>query len=245
MLNKMTLKLGVAMAMLLVVGSAFAQGGGGGQGRGLGGQRGMIMGGGGQGSLQLLTRKDVQDDLVITAEQKKKIDELNTASQADRQKMMEDMRNGGGQPDMEAMRAAMDKARKANDEKVKAILTAEQQKRLKEIRVQIMGNRAIMDEEVQKDLGLTADQKSKIKKIQDKQQQDMRDMMEDMRNSGGQMDREAMQAAMQKAQDKVNEEMAKVLTAEQTTKLKEMGGKPFKSTQQPGGRRGGGGGGGF
>ena len=242
MLNKMTLKLGVAMAMLLVVGSAFAQGGG--QGRGLGGQRGGMMGGG-QGSLQLLTRKDVQDDLVITAEQKKKIDDLNTAAQSERQKMMEDMRSGGGQPDMEAMRAAMEKSRKANDEKVKAILTADQQKRLKEIRVQIMGNRAIMDEEVQKDLGLTADQKSKIKKIQEKQQQDMRDMMEDMRNSGGQMDREAMQAAMQKSQDKMNEEMAKVLTAEQATKLKEMGGKPFKSTQQPGGRRGGGGGGGL
>ena len=87
MLNKMTLKLGVAMAMLLVVGSAFAQGGGGGQGRGLGGQRGGMMGGG-QGSLQLLTRKDVQDDLVITAEQKKKIDDLNTAAQSERQKMM-------------------------------------------------------------------------------------------------------------------------------------------------------------
>jgi hypothetical protein len=134
--------------------------------------------------------------------------------------------------------------RKKQDEGVNGILTKDQQTRLKEIRVQLMGKRAVMDEQVQKDLGLSADQKSQLKKLQAKQQQAMQDMMEEMRNGGGQMTREDMQAAMKMANDKMDEDIAKVLTAEQTTKLKELGGKPFKATDQPrGGGRGGGGGG--
>ncbi len=57
-------------------------------------------------------------------------------------------------------------------------------------------------------------------------------MMQDMRD--GSMSQEEMRAAMQKRQTALNEELGKVLTAEQAAKLKDMGGKPFKKADKGG-----------
>ena len=236
--------LAIAAALMLATVALIAQppAGGGGRGQGGFGQRGMM--GGGNSSLQLVSRKDVQDDLKITEAQKKQLDELNAKMREEMQAMRENMQAGGGDP--QGMRAQMEKMNADYAKKVDAILTPEQQKRLKEIRVQLDGNRAILNADVQKELGITADQKAKIDAAQKAMNDKRQAMMEEMRNGGG--DRQTMQESMKKMNDEFNADLAKVLTAEQAAKLKTMGGAPFKAAppQQGGGfgggNRGGGGG---
>ncbi|MBX3117527.1 MAG: Spy/CpxP family protein refolding chaperone [Fimbriimonadaceae bacterium] len=229
------------VAAVLVVAAtsmAFAQGGGGG---GRGGAGGF---GGGQGrggmfgndtsGLNLLGRADVQKDLNITAEQKTKIDALN---QANRDKMRSAFQDNQG--DQEGMMKAMEKIQADNKAEVAKILDAKQVKRLGEIRIQLAGNRAIMEADVQKALGMSAEQVAKVKKLSDDSTAAMRSLGEKMMNQ--EISREDMQAAMQKNNETMNAELGKVLTADQTAKLKTMGGEPFKAEPQQG--RGGGAGG--
>lgn len=230
-----------AFAAMLAVG-AVAQGGGG-QGRGQGGGRGQgQMGGmrGGDNSLATLQRKDVQKELAVTSEQVAKIEALAKKNQEDMRAAREAMQNGGG--DRTAMQEMQKKAQEATKKEIEKILTADQNKRFKEIQIQMMGGRALMNADVQKELGVTADQKAKIEAVQASQRDKMQDMMQQMRD--GNLDRTQMQEAMQKMNQSIADEMIKVLTADQKTKFEAMKGKPFKADPNERTGRGGGGGGG-
>ena len=85
----------------------------------------------------------MKDSLQVNDEQYKKLYDLYLNQSKEMQKMMEDMQNGGGQPnfDMEAMQ----KRQKAQQDAIKAILTEEQWKKYDEMqqnmrrRMQAMG----------------------------------------------------------------------------------------------------------
>lgn len=268
-------------ALLVCVAFAAAQGGnggqggqGGGQGRGQGqGRRGGGFGqfGGGQfgrggnNELTLALRKDVQTDLAVTDDQKKKLDDLN-AKQREARRGQFGGGAGGGQRgnggggnggggnggggfgggqgiDREALQKRMEEQRTQTHKDLAAILNEGQMKRLGEISVQLRGNRAILDTAVQKELGFTSEQSTKLKDLQDKQQAANQSLFEKVRNN--EMSREDVQAAMEKNNKTMDEELGKILTSEQTAKLKAMGGKPFKADpNEAQGRRNGGGGGG-
>ncbi|HMS55156.1 MAG TPA: hypothetical protein PKA27_07110 [Fimbriimonadaceae bacterium] len=189
----------------------------------------MMMGmGGGGGKAMLLNREDVQRDLALTSTQKDKLEGA-------REEMMEKMREAftaaresGG--DMSAVRPQMEKMMKESEKTLLAILTPEQAKRLKEISIWINGNRSLLDEEIQKDLKMTDDQKSKAKNLQTKQGEAMQSLFEKMRNQ--EIDREEMQAAMKKNNDILDAELGKLLTADQAAQLKSMKGKEFKADDQ-------------
>lgn len=189
----------------------------------------MMMGmGGGGGKSMLLNREDVQRDLALTSTQKDKLEGA-------REEMMEKMREAftaaresGG--DMSAVRPQMEKMMKESEKTLLAILTPEQAKRLKEISIWINGNRSLLDEEIQKDLKMTDDQKSKAKNLQTKQGEAMQSLFEKMRNQ--EIDREEMQAAMKKNNDILDAELGKLLTADQAAQLKSMKGKEFKADDQ-------------
>ena len=110
---------------------------------------------------------------------------------------------------------------------------ADQKKRLKEIWVQLTANRVILDEEIQKELVITAEQKAKIKALQDKQQEAMQAIMEKMRNQ--EIEREEAQATIKKNDEALSVELGKLLTADQAAKIKAMQGKAFKADKQDGG----------
>jgi Spy/CpxP family protein refolding chaperone len=191
---------------------------------------GMFFGRGGGNPGQLLGRHDVQKELNLSDDQKTKIEAI-------RQKQREDMQAfrqanapaDGGQPDFTKLRAEMEKMQKEQQKEFDAILTPDQGKRLKEISIQLGGNGAIMRPEVQTDLGLTDEQKGKIKDLQDKQQAAMQEIREKMQN--GELDREQMRPLMEKNRKIMDDELGKILTDAQKAKLKELGGKPF--TQEP------------
>ena len=235
---KHSIKL-VAVAALVVLGAvALAQGGQGG-GRQGGGRFGMMGGRGGGGPASIVSIPEVQTEIGLNDDQKKKLQEFQDKQREEQRARMEEMRNsggGGGGFDMEAMRKQQAEQKAKSEKAIKEILTEAQWKRTYEIWVQNQGNRAILNEQVQKDLALTDDQKSKIKDLQTKQQEAGQAMMEKMRN--GEIQREEIQDLMTKQNQVMNDELGKILTTEQAAKLKEMGGKAFKLPE----RRGGGGG---
>lgn len=167
-------------------------------------------------------RKDVQNDLKLTDDQKTKL--------ADAQQKMQDgireiMQNAGD--DQEARQAAFQKYQENVKKDVLAILSKEQAARLRQINIQIAGNGAASFTDVQKDLGLTADQIAKIKDLQSKQRDAMMALFQKMRDQ--EITREEMQEASKKNSDALNTEIGKVLSADQKAKLKTMGGAEFKA----------------
>ncbi len=77
-------------------------------------------------------------------------------------------------------------------------------------------------EDVQGDLKITADQKAKIEAMQNAQREEMRDMMQKMRENGGQPDPGAMREMMDKSQKASDAKIKEILTAEQYKRLKEI-----------------------
>lgn len=216
----------IAALFALLVG-AYAQGGGGG-GRGFGGQRGGMFGFGGNNlGLGLLMRADVQRDLALTADQKAQLQAISQAAQDQRRAMFEEMRNSGGGGNFEEMRATMEKMNAETDKKALAVLTDAQRKRAKEISVQLSGNRAILNPDIQKDLGMTQEQIDRAKKLQENFQAAMQALMQDMRD--GALSREELQSKMEANNKVLDTELGKILTPAQADKLKAMGGAPFKA----------------
>lgn len=213
-----------------VFAASLAQGGGGGFQRG-----GMGMGMN-TDPLRLAFRADVQRDLGVSADQKAKLDALRSEAGGRGAPGAGGGRGGagggGGNVDREAMRAEMEKRRAENLKKLEGILNANQMKRLREIGIQLRGNRAVLDPQVQKDLGLSEEQKTRINSLMETFQQGVRAMMEEMRGGGGDM--QAMRERMQKNNAALDAELGKILTGEQTGKLKAMGGKEFKADPPPG-----------
>lgn len=228
----------VAIATVLVIAAGvFAQGGGGrGQGRGFG------FGGG--GVIGLLRRDDVKTDLKLTDDQKTKITDLQTKMRQDMQAARD---NASASGDFSAVRDAMQKLNDQYKPQFMAVLTPDQQTRLKQINIQMMKARALTDTDVQTDLGLSADQKSKISDLVQKANDANRELFQKVRN--GELDRDQADATRQKNDATLQDELLKVLTPDQADKFKSMAGPTFTPTDQPrgggpGGRGGGGGGGG-
>jgi Spy/CpxP family protein refolding chaperone len=222
-----TKKLITLIAILTVAVSAM------GQGRGMFGRGGAQM-----GPSVLLNRDDVKDELKLTTDQRGKIEEaLMAAQQRGREAFQSlgiDFRNMTD--DDRAKMAKMVQEQGAITEKeINGILTADQQHRLRELFVQQNGASVVTNPQFAKDLSLTEDQKSKIKDLQTKQMQAMRDLGQKVQD--GDMDRQQMMEAMQKNQAIMKDEIGKILTDEQRAKIKEWSGAPFTFKDNPGGGR--------
>jgi Spy/CpxP family protein refolding chaperone len=214
----MNLKKLFLIGIALVLATAcFAQGGG---------RRGMFGGGGMAG---MLRRSDVQTDLALTDEQKAK---LQTIQDGVRSQMQELFQGGGDRA--EAMKQMQPIMKKASDDAL-AVLTPDQKHRLNEINVQLNGTSALIDnKDLQDQIGLSDDQKSKIADLVTTQRAANTAIGEKMRSQ--EIDREEGMAAMQKNQQALKDQIDKVLTDAQKAKLTAMGGKPFTKTDDEGGR---------
>lgn len=149
---------------------------------------------------------------------------------------------GDGPPDFETMRKQMEAQRKKTEEKINAILTADQKTRVRQIAIQLAGSSAIADATVQKDLTMTDAQVSKVKSLVKSQGEANRAIFEKMRN--GEIERDEIQTLMQKNTKILKDELGKVLTADQQKKLADLGGAKFTATDPERGPRFGGPGGG-
>ncbi len=225
------------------------------------GQRmgGRGFGGFGRGgnSLGLLRRDDVQADLHLTADQKAKLDELMTSIRGQRgEGGRPDQAGAGTTPsdaDREARRAQMEARRTEQQKQVDSILTTAQQARLKQISLQIRGNYALLDPQLQTDLDFSSAQRDKVSTLRDKMMEASQAIFQKVQD--GTITRDDAMKSMQKNGEVMKEELGKVLTRSQADKLKSIEGVPFKADpneQNRGfgfgggfghGRHGGGGGG--
>ena len=64
--------------------------------------------------------------VTLTDAQKAKAKEIFTKTSEKRRQLFQSMRESGGEPDREKMRASMEESRKKESEEIKAILTKEQ-----------------------------------------------------------------------------------------------------------------------
>lgn len=141
-------------------------------------------------------------------------------------------------PEQIAERRAQREAQmKALEEKLHAVLSPEQNKRLHEIRVQLAKNRAILSDDVAKELGLSDSVKQKAKDLVDNANKANGEVRQKMQNQ--EIERADGMAIMEKNNAALETELGKLLTADQAAKLKAMGGAEFKAQPQQG-RRGGG-----
>jgi Spy/CpxP family protein refolding chaperone len=204
-------------------------GGGGGPadlliGGGFGGGGGRAGGGGNNG-----LRDDVEADLKLNDDQKTKLSALREKAQEKRREMMQSLAgNGGGGGGgriqiSDEQRKAFTKLSEDNAKELSAVLTPEQNKRLREIWVQTSGQRVLQNAEIAKELGISADQKTKIDDLFAKQ---MEATMALFQNRD--LDQEERRSKMENNNKVLADEINKVLTETQKTKLKEMSGAPFK-----------------
>ena len=254
---------------------------GGQRGEYTGGQRGFGGGQRTQSEVQLLARPDVQTELKITDEQKTKLTALaaemtesftdlfpsrggergTTGGDAGGTRRGGRGTGGGdagtrggdrGNFDFTAIQTDMAKITKEANTKAKVILTDAQWKRLGEIKVQMMGTRAVFDEEIKKKLGLKATQNRDINTLNESLSSANQAIYAKMRDPN--IDRESLQKELDGNNKIFDQELAKILTAAQKKMLDSMKGKPFKQDMEyrperggfagRGGRGGGGDGGG-
>lgn len=187
--------------------------------------------GGGVNNLTLLGREDVQEDLNLTLDQKSKLAEFT-----DRQAMMgrfqkvmadsgmsfEDMRSEEGRKKMAPM---MEKMTAEITKEVEAIMTPEQNTRLKQIAVQFYGYRVVQNKDVAKAIGFTDEQKGKVDELNKKMGEARQALMQKVMSQ--EISREEMQEKSAKNDEILNTEIGKILTDAQKAKLTEMGGKKF------------------
>ena len=175
-------------------------------------QRGF--GGFGGNTVMLLGQKSVQEELKLSDEQVKQVEELSAKQREAFQ--------GFGDLSQEERRTKMQEMTKANDKALAKILKSAQYKRVEQIALQQQTSRALAftlnNEEIAKELKITDEQKEKIREIQAKSREEMQGIE---RNEEG---FKKMQEIMKASNDKVKG----VLSAEQKAKLKEMEGEPFK-----------------
>ncbi len=220
-------KLITVATIAIVACSAFAQGG---QRRGFGMNNGD--------PITLLGREDVQKDLALSDDTKAKVVDLKEKSDAKRQESMQaarDAANGDFAEMRKAMGPIIEKLTAENWKAVADVLSADQLKRLKEIKVQMVGLSGLVnDKDLQKEVGVTDDQKAKLKDLQDRQQKAQMELFQ--KAQSGEIDRSEMPAIMKKNTKIMEDEVTKILTDAQKTKLTEMGGKHFERVDPaPGG----------
>lgn len=184
----------------------------------------MGMGGGGN-MISLAKAKDVAADLKLSEDQIKKLDELQKKMTAKMTSAREDA-NG----DREAMMSAMQEIAKETEKGLGEAISADQMKRLKQLSLQsTLKNGGLMaalgNPDVAKGLNLNEEQQEQLKGFREDMMNTMREMFQ---GGGGGGDRAEMQKKMQEYRASLDKKVTKLLTDDQSKKLKELQGEEFK-----------------
>jgi len=204
--------------------------------------------------LMLLRLEQVQKELEISPGQMEELTKLGEGLREEFQGMfsgIRDLPEEERRAKFEEMRGKIEKKVEEITAKANKILLPMQQERLQQIRVQMMGDRALGDDEIAKKLGLTEEQTKKLTAIGEEQQEARRKLFEGLRDVPAEERRERfgqLREQMEEITTKAQEKAKAVLTAKQIEILKKLKGEPFELDRRAmfggrggGGRRGGGG----
>jgi Spy/CpxP family protein refolding chaperone len=210
------LMLAVAGIAGILASDVYAQRGGG------RGRRGFAV-----SRVQLSSLPAVQNNLMLTGEQKTKVNEIAEALSTARREAFQ--QGGGG--DFAARLEQMNKLNAEHTEKLVAVLDEKQRTRLDQLFVQVNGAAALTDQNVAKSLTLTDEQTQKVSDVMAESGQAMRDAFQN----------QASREERQKLVEERNEKLLAVLTAEQKQSFETMKGDALEidlSQLRIGGRRG-------
>jgi hypothetical protein len=186
-------------------------------------------GGFGFGPGGLLMMPAVQKELKITEEQVKKWEEFNKGNEEKRQELGAAFKEGNTEKAAEIRKELT----AATEKFLKETLSADQNKRLKQLQRQQMGPNAFADEENAKELKLTDEQKDGIKKIVE----DLGSETKAAFTGADFQDQEAMAAIRKKItglRTEATDKITKMLTADQKKTWKDMTGDKFDFPPFPG-----------
>lgn len=234
-----------------------------------GAQRGGMMWGGGSplqsNTMGLLMRPEVQTELRLDVGQKRALAELMQTSRAEMQQRMRQNFQGLRNQPREERRAQMEQMRTQMREqmaafqgeinkKVEEILSPKQVKRLHELDLQLRGPLALADPKTAEKVGISAESRAAIAKInmdyQTESRQVTQQFFEQMRADGGfqrgpqgfnwQAAMAPMRQKMQALRKAAEEKAVAQLTAEEKTRWKAAQGEKFRGWRDvpgaPGGR---------
>ncbi len=197
---------------------------GGGRPGGFGGRGGPGGGGGGADAIIGLLRVDaVKVEIELTPDQDEacaKLMQPGERPQINFREMSEEER----QEAFAKMQKEREERVKKQQEQLEEVLLPQQMDRLKEIALQLRGVRALADDDVAKELKITAAQKTKLEEVQEQIGQEMRSKMQELFQSG---DRDAMREAFTKMREESETQVLAVLTGDQKTQFEKMKGKKF------------------
>lgn len=165
--------------------------------------------------LGLLRNQQVQQELKLTDQQKQQLEQLGEQW---REKMrgLRDLPPEERRQKGEGMRAEVEK-------QLATTLNEQQMKRLKQIALQVEGYAALERPEIADQVGLTKEQRQKIRDILRQAAEKRREAFQQ-----GRSDRQAAFQRMREIRQWVDGEIEKLLTAEQKKKWQELVGAPFK-----------------
>ena len=178
---------------------------------------------------------------------------LQNATREEREKIIADARAARDAPEAvkkreaEAATRAKESAerQKKEDVKVAEILLPPQLARVKEIRIQLMGLRALSDTDVIAKLQITTAQQKQIKEIPEKAQEASREEMREAFSNLRDLSREERTAAFTKFREKAEtqqedteKKVLAVLSSKQKTSLEGLKGKPFTLVRETRNRTG-------
>ncbi|CAN5551148.1 hypothetical protein BH11PLA2_BH11PLA2_05380 [soil metagenome] len=188
----------------------------------------------------LATNKVLQDELKITDDQKKKLEELSKAQMTKFQEAMKGMTRDATDEQRKEMTEKMTKMRAESKKAYSEVLTPEQAKRAQQISYQAQGLRAFSDAEVQTALKLSDEQKEKIKTVMEQYTKDSMELRGGGRGGaagGGRPSEEDLKKMADNAKkvkalgDEAKEKIASGLSDEQKKSWKEMVGAEFDVTK--------------
>jgi len=202
-----------------------------------GGTFGVLGGGMGALYIGLLNSPTVQKELNLSDDQKAKISEAVNKLRARMGQMppgMGDLSEEERQAELKKMRSKTQAQAEETKKTIEGILQPKQLERLREIALQVVGVRAVIDKEVQKSLKLSDDQVAKIKTIID----DSRKEIEESRSDGS-----FNGDKFKEMNEECEKQLGDVLTADQKAALEKMKGEkldiPADELRGPGHRGGG------
>jgi Spy/CpxP family protein refolding chaperone len=225
------------LAVCMLAGNvAFAQGQG--RGRGRGGMAGMMRMF--TSVPALIGREEVQKELKVSEEQAAKLKTI-----AEEARPAGGGGGGGGfqnlsDEERQKFFADMQKRTEETTAKVTAVLTPEQNTRLKQIRLWALGTSALSDDDTAKGLMLTDDQKEALKTINEEADKKSQEIGAGFRGADEE-NRGKLMAQMAEIRKETEAECLAVLTDEQKAQFTKMKGEKFDLPMGPG--RGGPGGG--
>lgn len=218
-MRRIALMLTVAAILGSTAGSLLAQppggtgGPGGGRGRGFGGPTGLLM------------IPEVRAELKVTDEQYQK---LRTAMEGLRPEGGGGQRGGFGNLSDEEraeMRKRLEEFQKKTDEAMKSVLSEEQITRLRQLDLQRQGAGALGRPDVAEKLGLTDEQKTKMREIQEAARPDF-SAFGNLRDAS-QEERDKVRAEMRAKREKADADTMALLDAEQKAIWESMVGEKF------------------